>query len=403
MSSAFISPRRIHRVINANRTRLGAVALAALFVAGACTGTGSSPSASSSSGGAPSQPATSAGSSPSTAGMTLPEPPAASITLQGAGATFPAPLYQVWFEKYSEKYSNIQFNYQAIGSGGGITQITQQTVDFGASDAPMKDDEIAKLPAGSKMLHIPTALGAVVVIYNLQGVDKLQLDSANVADIFLGNITKWNDPKIAANNSGTTLPDQAIQVVHRSDGSGTTNAFTTYLDKVSTDWHGKVGAGKEVQWPTGQGAQGNDGVANGVKQTPGAVGYVELQYASTASLTSALLKNADGQFVAGSTAGVTAAAEAAAPNFPADLRQGPIINGAGAQTYPIASYTYLLVYQDQADKDKAQALVAFTAWALNDGQALEEENGYAALPADVQAKAIAELHKVTSGGSPIWP
>jgi phosphate transport system substrate-binding protein len=390
-------------VISANRTRLGAVALAALFVAGACSSTGSSPSASNSTGGAPSQPATSAASSPSAAGMTLPEPPSASITLQGAGATFPAPLYQVWFEKYSEKYSNIQFNYQAIGSGGGITQITQQTVDFGASDAPMKDDEIAKLPAGSKMLHIPTALGAVVVIYNLQGVDKLQLDSANVADIFLGNVTNWNDPKIAANNSGVTLPDQAIQVVHRSDGSGTTNAFTTYLDKVSTDWHGKVGAGKEVQWPTGQGAQGNDGVANGVKQTPGAVGYVELQYASTASLTSALLKNADGQFVAGSTAGVTSAAEAAAPNFPADLRQGPIINGAGAQTYPIASYTYLLVYQDQADKDKAQALVAFAAWALNDGQALEEANGYAALPADVQAKAIAELHKVSSGGSPIWP
>jgi phosphate transport system substrate-binding protein len=334
--------------------------------------------------------------------MTLPDPPSASLTLQGAGATFPTPLYQVWFEKYTEAHSNIQFNYQSIGSGGGITQITQQTVDFGASDAAMKDDEIAKLPAGTKILHVPTALGAVVVIYNLQGVDKLQLDSANVADIFLGNIKKWNDPKIVANNSGVTLPDTDIQVVHRSDGSGTTNAFTTYLDKVSTDWHSKVGAGKEVQWPTGQGAQGNDGVAGAVKQTAGAVGYVELQYATTANIASALLKNADGQYVAGSTDGVTAAAEAAVSTFPADFRQPPIINGAGPTTYPIASYTYLLIYQDQKDKDKGQALVSFTAWALSDGQALEKDLGYAPLPEQVRTKALDELHQITTGGSAIW-
>ena len=236
----------------------------------------------------------------------------------------------MWFEKYTEKYANIQFNYQSIGSGGGVTQITQQTVDFGASDAALKDEEIAKLPAGTKILHVPTALGAVVVIYNLPGVDKLQLDSANIADIFLGNITKWNDAKIAANNAGVTLPDQAIQVVHRQDGSGTTNAFTAYLDTVSPDWHTKVGAGKEVKWPVGQGAQGNDGVANGVKQSAGAVGYVELQYATQAKLSSAYVKNADGQFVAGSTDGVTAAADAAVAKFPADFRQAPIINGAGA-------------------------------------------------------------------------
>jgi phosphate transport system substrate-binding protein len=390
-------------VTTANRTRAGALALAALLAAGACS-SGSSPSPTSAGGGGSSSAPTSGASGGSSGGaMTLPEPPSASITLQGAGATFPAPLYQVWFEKYSEAHSNIQFNYQSIGSGGGITQITQQTVDFGASDAPMKDEEIAKLPAGTKILHVPTALGAVVVIFNLQGVDKLQLDSANVADIFLGNITKWNDPKIAANNSGVTLPDAAIQVVHRSDGSGTTNAFTTYLDTVSPDWHGKVGAGKEVAWPTGQGAQGNDGVANAVKQTPGAVGYVELQYAATANLTSALLKNADGQFVAGSTDGVTAAAEAAKANFPADFRQKPIINGAGPTTYPIASYTYLLIYQDQKDKDKGQALVAFVGWALSDGQGLEKENGFAPLPAEVDQKALQELHQVTSGGSPIWP
>jgi phosphate transport system substrate-binding protein len=309
----------------------------------------------------------------------------------------------VWFEKYTEKYANIQFNYQSIGSGGGVTQITQQTVDFGASDAALKDDEIAKLPAGTKILHVPTALGAVVVIYNLPGVDKLQLDSTNIADIFLGNITKWNDAKIAANNAGVTLPDQAIQSFHRQDGSGTTNAFTTYLDTVSPDWHTKVGAGKEVKWPNGQGAQGNDGVANGVKQSPGSVGYVELQYATQAKLSSAFVKNADGQFVPGSTDGVTSAADAAVSKFPDDFRQAPIINGAGATTYPIASYTYLLVYVDQTNKDKGQALVAFMCWALTDGQALEKDLGFAPLPATVDQKSLAELHKFMAGGAPIWP
>jgi phosphate transport system substrate-binding protein len=388
-----------------HRRRLGAVMILAGILASACSG-GATPSPSTSTGAAPgtgSAPSTGTGSSAGPSAMTLPQPPSASLTLQGAGATFPNPLYQVWFEKYTEAHANIQFNYQSIGSGGGITQITQQTVDFGASDAAMKDEEIAKLPAGSTMLHVPTALGAVVVIFNLPGVDKLQLDSANIADIFLGNITKWNDSKIAANNAGVNLPDQAILVVHRSDGSGTTNAFTTYLDTVSPDWHSKVGAGKEVKWPTGQGAQGNDGVANGVKQTAGAVGYVELQYATQAGLTSALVKNADGQFVPGSTDGVTAAAEAAAADFPADFRQKPIINGAGASTYPIASYTYLLVYQDQKDRDKGQALVAFMAWALTDGQTLEKDLGFAPLPASVDAKALDELRKITSGGTALWP
>jgi phosphate transport system substrate-binding protein len=200
-----------------------------------------------------------------------------------------------------------------------------------------------------------------------------------------------------------TLPDTAIAVVHRSDGSGTTNAFTTYLATVSATWKTDVGAGKEVKWPVGIGAQGNDGVAAGVKQTPGAVGYVELQYATTASITSAFIKNADGNFVEGSTSGVTAAAEAAVPDFPEDMRQAPIINGAGPDTYPIASYTYLLVYQDQTTADKGQALVAFIAWALTDGQSVENGLGYAPLPAVVQAKAIAALHTITTGGAPIWP
>jgi phosphate transport system substrate-binding protein len=344
-------------------------------------------------------------SAPASSGsaVTVPAPPTGSITLQGAGATFPAPLYQKWFEDYNGKYSNIQINYTANGSGAGITAITQGTVDFGASDAAMKDAEIAKLPAGTQILHVPTALGAVVLIFNISGVSELNLDAQNVADLFLGNIKTWNDPKLAANNPGVTLPNTPVTIVHRSDGSGTTNAFTTYLDTVSPDWHSKVGAGKEVNWPTGIGAQGNDGVAGSVKQTDGAVGYVELNYATTANLTSAKLKNADGQFVAGSTDGVTAAAEAAVSTFPADFREKPIINGKGATTYPIASYTYLLIYKDQKDADKGKALVSLAAWALTDGQAEETGLGYAPLPTEIQQKALAELHTITTGGSPIWP
>jgi phosphate transport system substrate-binding protein len=382
---------------------LSAIALAAGLIAGACTGASSPSTALGGATATPNTSATAGGSSPSGASMTLPEPPSATLTIQGAGATFPNPLYQVWFEKYTEAHPNIQFNYQSLGSGAGVTQITQQTVDFGASDAALKDEEIAKLPAGTKILHVPTALGAVVVIFNLPGITKLQLDSANIADIFLGTITKWNDPKIAANNAGVTLPDQAILIVHRSDGSGTTNAFTTYLDTVSPDWHTRIGKGKEVKWPVGQGAQGNDGVANAVKQTAGAAGYVELQYATQAGLSSAMVKNADGQFVAGSTDGVTAAADAAVASFPADFRQAPIINGPGAATYPIASYTYLLVYQEQKVKDTGQALLAFMAWALTDGQALEKDLGFAPLPAQIDQKALAGLHSITSGGTPLWP
>jgi phosphate transport system substrate-binding protein len=280
-----------------------------------------------------------------------------------------------WFQTYNETYSNIQIDYQANGSGAGITAITQQTVDFGASDAAMKDTELAALPAGKKLFHLPTTLGAVVVIFNLPDVAKLQLDSANISDIFLGKITKWNDPAIAANNAGVTRTDTAIAVVHLSDGSGTTNAVTTYLDTVSPTWHAGPGAGKSVNWPVGIGAQGNDGVSTAVKQTPGAVGYVDLSVAISSKLTSAYVKNADGQFVPGSTDGVTAAAEAAVSTFPADFRQAPIINGAGPTTYPIATYTYLLVYEDQADATKGQALVSFLYWALTDGQAAETALG----------------------------
>jgi len=374
--------------------RPGAIVLAAAVVVAACGGA-ATPSSASPSGAAAS----------SAAG--LPNPGATSVTLQGAGATFPAPLYQTWFDAFTGKYASVQFNYQSNGSGAGIKAITEQTVDFGASDAPMKDDEIKALAAGAKLLHIPTALGAVVAIYNIPGITDLNLDGDTLAGIYLGTITKWNDPKIAALNTGATLPALDIQVVHRADGSGTTNAFTTYLDTVSPDWHSKIGAGKSVNWPVGIGSPGNDGVAGAVKnlpsQTVGAIGYVELTYATSAGLSSAKLKNAAGTFVAGSTDGVTAAAEAALANFPADFRQKPIINGAGDTSYPIASYTYLLVPTDWKDAGKAQAIVAFLAWALNDGQGLEKDLGYAPLPTTIRDKALTEVHLITANGAPVWP
>ena len=382
--------------------RLGGIALAATLLVAACSSSGSTTAPTAA---APSAAAPSTGASPaeSMAAGGAPTVPTADVQLQGAGATFPAPLYTSWFETYSGANPNIKIDYQAIGSGGGIKGITDQTVDFGASDAAMKDEEIAALKPGVKILHVPTALGAVVVIYNVPEATAINLDADTIAGLFAGTITNWNDPKIAALNSGATLPDLPVTVVHRSDGSGTTNAFTTYLDTVNADWHANVGAGKEVQWPTGIGAQGNDGVAGGVKQTPGAVGYVELNYATQANIPSALVKNAAGKFVAGSTDGVTAAAESAVANFPADFRQAPIINGAGDTTYPIASYTYLLIPVDWSDLNKAQAMVSFTNWALTDGQSAEATLGYAPLPAEIQQKSIEELHQVTSGGTPVWP
>ncbi len=375
--------------------RIGALALAAAVVVAACGG-GASPTPAGST-------APDASSAPSQPAGAAPPVPSGNVSLTGAGATFPAPLYQVWFEEFGAQHPNIKIDYQAIGSGGGIKNITAQTVDFGASDAAMKDEEIAALPAGTKILHVPTALGAVVVIFNSPGVTELKLDGPTTAGIFLGRITKWNDPAIAALNGGVVLPSADIVVVHRSDGSGTTNAFTAYLSAVSPEWSTGPGTGKDVQWPTGIGAKGNDGVAATTKQTSGSIGYVELQYATQSGLASASLKNADGSFVQGSVAGVTAAADAAAAGIPADFRQAPIINGAGPDTYPIASYTYLLVYVDQADQAKGQALIAFTYWALTDGQALEAALGYAPLPASVQQKALDELHGFTNGGSPIWP
>jgi phosphate transport system substrate-binding protein len=386
-------------VINAS-TRAAGVLLTASLVLAACGGST-----------ATTAPTQAPGSeAPASQGVAGPQVPSGNVQLGGAGATFPGLLYQVWIEKFGEAYPNVAIDYQAIGSGGGIKAITQQTVDFGASDAAMKDEELAALPAGSKMLHIPTALGAVVVIFNVKGADgnaikTLNLDGDAIAGIFLGTITTWNDPAIAALNGdiAANLPATPIKVIHRSDGSGTTNAFTTYLATVSQTWKDSVGAGKEVAWPVGDGAPGNDGVSGGVKGGDGRIGYVELQYAVVSGLASASVKNAAGKFVAGSSAGVTAAAEGAVADFPADFRAQPIINGAGDDTYPIAAYTYLLVYQDQTDATKGQALVAFLYWALTDGQNEEQAIGYAPLPAPIQQKALESLHEITTGGAAIWP
>ena len=383
-------------------SRLASLALGALVVLAGCTNTGSATTAPTTGGGASELPASS--------GPSTPQVPTGDVSLSGAGATFPALLYQVWIEKFNEAHSNVTIDYQSIGSGGGIKAITQQTVDFGASDAAMKDEEIAALPAGTKMLHVPTALGAVVVIFNLLGADggaikELNLDGATIAGIFLGKITVWNDPAITALNPdvAANIPATPIKVIHRSDGSGTTNAFTTYLAAVSDDWKNGPGVGKEVNWPTGDGAPGNDGVSGGVKSGDGRIGYVELQYAVVSGLASAAVKNANGKFVKGSSVGVTAAAEGGVADFPADFRAAPIINGAGDETYPIASYTYLLVYQDQTDATKGQSLVAFLYWALTDGQNEEKAIGYAPLPQEIQQKALEELHQITTGGSAIWP
>jgi phosphate transport system substrate-binding protein len=384
--------RRKDRVTPITPRRIAALSLLAAVVAGACT--------------AASTPAPSSGPIASPGGQqgSTPAVPTGNVVLTGTGATFPVPIYDVWNDAFNDRYKNVQIDYKGIGSGGGIKAITEQTVDFGASDAPMTDAALAAVKSGLKLLHIPTVLGAVVVTYNLPNVN-LQLDSANIADIYLGRITTWNDPRLAANNQGQTLPDKPIKVVRRSDGSGTTNAFTTYLDTVSADWKAQVGKGTEVKWPVGVGAAGNDGVAGAVKgaANEGAIGYVELNYATTAKLSSARIKNAAGAFVAGSTAGVTAAAEGALATFPADFRQGPIINGAGEATYPIASYTYLLVYREQADANKGQALVAYIQWVLTEGQATTGGLGYARLPDAVRDKALDQLHLVTSGGKSIWP
>jgi len=289
----------------------------------------------------------------------------------------------------------VKINYQSIGSGGGIRQLSEQTVDFGASDAPMSDAELAKAKGGP-VLHFPTALGAVVVIYNLPQLSApLKLDGELLAAIYQGQITKWNDPRIAALNGGLTLPASDILVVHRSDGSGTTYVFTDYLASVNPAWATKPGRGKEVQWPAGLGAKGNEGVAGQVKQTPGAIGYTELVYATQNKLATASIKNASGEFVAPSVASVTAAAAGASAKLPptTDYRLS-IVNAPGAGAYPISSFTWLLVYQKQADAAKGKQLTDFLRWALSDGQGMEAALDYAPLPEAMRSALVTRVATV---------
>jgi len=303
----------------------------------------------------------------------------AQLLINGAGATFPYPLYSKWFDSYAAIDPKVHFNYQSIGSGGGIKQLENRTVDFGASDAPMNDEQLKAAP--DKILHFPTVLGAVVMTYNLSELTKpLKLTGPVVANIYLGKITKWNDPAIAELNPGVALPDSNIVVCHRSDGSGTTYIFTDYLSKVSPDWNKNVGKSTAVKWPVGLGGKGNEGVTALVRQTAGSIGCVELMYAANNKLPVAILRNHDGQWTEANLTTVTAAAAAA--KMPADFRVS-ITDAPGADSYPIASFTYLLVYQQQSDGAKGRAIVHFIKWMLHEGQKYAPPLSYAPLPAQV--------------------
>jgi phosphate transport system substrate-binding protein len=319
-----------------------------------------------------------------------------NIALTGAGATFPYPLYSKWMSDYHTLHPNVEINYQSIGSGGGIRQITAHTVDFGASDAPMTTEEIQKAPA--KIQHIPTTLGAVCVTYHLAGVSvPLKLEPDVLADIYLGKIKKWNDARLAADNSAIKLPAADIAVVYRSDGSGTTAVFTDYLSKVSPEFKEKVGQGKSVKWPLGLGAKGNEGVTGQVKTTPNTIGYVELAYAVQNKLPTAALKNKAGEFIQPSIEAVTAAA--AGVVLP-DTLTASITNSGSPKAYPISSYTYLLVYEDMRDLTKGKALAEFLWWAIHDGQRDCAPLNYAPLPAAVVAKVEVRLKSLMAAGKP---
>ncbi len=318
---------------------------------------------------------------------------AAQMQLNGAGATFPYPMYSKWFNLYIQVDPQVRFNYQSIGSGGGIKQISEETVDFGASDGPMSDEQLRAAPG--PIMHFPTVMGAVVLTYNAEGVGKgLKLSPETTAAIFLGKITKWNDPAIAADNAGVSLPPRDIVVVHRSDGSGTSYIFTDYLSKVSKEWNNKVGKGTSVSWPVGLGGKGNEGVTGLVKQTPFSIGYVELIYAQQNELPFADVKNSAGRFVTPSLESVTAAAAAFSASMPDDFRIS-ITNAQSPDAYPISGMTWLLVYQKQKDVAKGRALVRFLDWMMHDGQQYAAALHYAQLPAQVIAKEIVALRNVT--------
>jgi phosphate transport system substrate-binding protein len=317
---------------------------------------------------------------------------ASAQNINGAGATFPYPIYSKWFSEYSQQHPTVKINYQSIGSGGGIRQVSEGTVDFGATDGPMSDAQIGS--AKVKTMHLPTVLGAVVPVYNIPGVSKdLNFSGDVIADIYLGKITKWNDARITKDNPGVSLPDKAILPVYRSDGSGTTYIFTDYLSKISSDWNTKVGKNTSVKWPTGIGQKGNEGVAGMVRQSPYSFGYVELIYATQNKMAYGAVKNSTGKFLKATADGVTAAAAAAAKTMPADFRVS-ITNAPGAASYPISSFTWLLIPTHATDPAKAKAIAEFLVWMLDHGQAEAAALNYAPLPKPVQdmvRKSIAQV------------
>ena len=313
----------------------------------------------------------------------------AQMLINGAGATFPYPIYSKWFDEYAKVDPSVRFNYQSIGSGGGQKQIMAQTVDFGASDGPMSDENLAK--ASGKILHLPTVAGAVVVTYNLPGNPKLKLDGPTVVDIFLGKLTKWNDPRIADLNAGMKLPATDLIVVHRSDGSGISYIFTDYLSSVSADWEKQVGRNTSVKWPAGLGAKGNEGVSGQVKQLPGTIGYVELAYARQNKLPFADLKNSSGNFVAASLESVSEALASA--KIPDDFRFS-MVNPAGEKAYPISGATWLLVYEQQKDAAKGRKLVEFLNWALTKGEGMAASLDYAPLPQSLQQRVLERVKTI---------
>ena len=328
----------------------------------------------------------------SSASNAAPVPTPDAVMLNGAGATFPYPIYSKWFSDYNKIHSNIQINYQSIGSGGGIRQLLSGTVDFGASDPPMNDEQLAQ--AKIKILHFPTVLGAVIPTYNIPGVSQeLNFTPDALVGIYLGKITKWNDPEIARYNKGVNLPALDIVVVHRSDGSGTSYVWTDYLSKISPEWQSKVGRNTSVNWPVGLGGKGNEGVTGLVKQTPGAIGYVELIYAIQNQIPYGQVRNAAGVFVKADLAGVTAAAAGYAKTMPEDFRIS-ITNAPGKAAYPIASFTYLLIPTKIEDANKKDIIKGFLTWMLNDGQKAVEALSYAPLPKEVVAKELKQISQI---------
>jgi len=323
--------------------------------------------------------------------LALALPALGQTTLNGAGATFPNPMYQKWFSEYHKAHPDIQFNYQSIGSGGGIRQVLAQTVDFGASDGPMTDEQLSQ--AKTKILHIPTVLGAVVPAYNVPGVTgELKFTPEALAGIFLSKITTWNDPAIAKANPGVSLPNQPIIVIHRSDGSGTTYIFTDYLSKISSDWQNGPGKGTSVKWPVGLGGKGNEGVAGMIRQMQGGIGYIELIYAVQNKIDYGSVKNASGSFVKASLDSVTAAA-ASAKSMPADFRVS-ITNAPGKDAYPISSFTWLLIPEKSKEAAKGKILADFLTWMVDDGQKMTAELTYAPLPESVATKVKGAIKQV---------